>query len=1417
MIRSACARCGQPFEGPELSDQQASCRFCAAAAPETSTLPPAPREEEATVPPADDPFQTVPPAGAVNDQPPEDDRAPPGYEVLAELGRGGMGVVYKARQVALNRVVALKMILSGAHAGADDLTRFRTEAEAIARLQHPGIVQVFEIGQHDGKPFFSLEFCPAGSLDRRLAGTPLEAREAARLVKTLAEAMQAAHRANVIHRDLKPANVLLSADGTPKVTDFGLAKKLDEAGQTQTGAVMGTPSYMAPEQAEGKKDIGPLVDVYALGAILYDCLTGRPPFKAATSFDTILQVVSEEPVSPARLNAKVPRDLETVCLKCLAKDPGKRYAGVQALAEDLGRFLAGEPIQARPVGALERSWRWCRRNPALAGALAAVAASLVAGITVASAFAVQADRERGKAEEKAEAEERAKNKARESENKARESEEKAKRQKAAAEAARDDLEKSNDRLVTSVARGLLRPLGLTSPRSYEHQVPLTDPEIEALWELGETKEDNLRFRFIEEAVRAPVTARQLRNRARLALQAAIGLDARRRARVDQILFDRLTTREVPEDLKIDLALGPLAVVGSSEKARQVTAFLTQIASRPLDPSFRYSLEQGLKAEAALLEAKDAKEVAVALLQAMTRTTSTSVQGSLAQGLAAVAARLEPKEAVATLARGMCSTLEVNNADVLARGLVDAAARLEPKDAKVVATTLLQVRSKMIGYFHSQEGIGRGLAAVAARLEQKDARELAATLQRAISKDAQGDHWRYPLMPLARGLAAAAARLEPEEATAVCAPVVATLAQAMTNEATDASTRDSLAEILAELAEHQEPEQAAAVLARALSKVKSPWELWCVAKSLAAVAKRLEPKEAAAVCGPAASTLAASVSKTTDGSQLVLLVEGLTAVAAHLEPKAAAATCSPAAATLTQSLGKTTAHLGYGERLGDILVALAERLEPKDATAFLTQTLSKPLYDSTKRALSESLAAVAARLEPMEAKKATAALLQAISQTTDPNELRWLVQGLAATAPRLGPHEAFATLLQVMDKTPNRDALASLARGVATAATCLEPKDAQKVAATLIEDLSKTGYNPRRESSVGGLVGLATRLEAKDAKEAAATLLQAMSKTSDPQTLCSQAEGLAAVAARLEAREAAALCARAAARLQLTITSTYPHSLIALARGLAAVAARLGPKEAREAAATLLRGMSKTPDSGALNSLALGLAAVAARLEAREAAALCARATTYIQPANTRKESTYFQEPPLIQGLVALVGNLEAKDAKVAAATLIQFTRRRGYFSAEAAEAWTAAAARLEPEDAKEVAATLLQAMSKELNYPEAFRQGLTPILTREAMSCRDQRPRSIAGTLGLATPLSFLAAAPAHLAPALEPQPEPLPSQMLVDLLKHPMCVGEGRRAVLDALGVRYKRTFSDQWDFVRFATERKLGLDFTTPPQRPR
>ena len=449
--------------------------------PETllSATPPAPQSAVETLPPPAPPSGA--PAETLSHEPtPPDvlaeryrDRGPatrdsdvrrldvPGYELLGELGRGGMGVVYKARQVRLNRTVALKMILGSAHVNDESLARFQREAEAVAKVQHPNIVQIYEIGDHDGLPFFSLEFVEGGSLDRLVSGEPFPSRDVAGLVETIARAMHFAHERGIIHRDLKPANILLArsttssgamlsalrehggapaqawppkaeamapaatppraqaelstipeqprtapadspsvrpdsrpslADFVPKITDFGLAKQLEgDATATRSGAVMGTPSYMAPEQAAGRtREIGPLADVYALGAILYNLLTGRPPFRAESVMDTLRLVIESDPISPRLLNPTLDRDLETICLKCLEKDPQRRYPSALDLASELLLYRTGMPIQARPISAPARLWRQCKRRPLVSSLAALLVLSLLTGIAVSSYFAVKA-------------------------------------------------------------------------------------------------------------------------------------------------------------------------------------------------------------------------------------------------------------------------------------------------------------------------------------------------------------------------------------------------------------------------------------------------------------------------------------------------------------------------------------------------------------------------------------------------------------------------------------------------------------------------------------------------------------------------------------------------------------------------------------------------------------------------------------------------------------------------------------------------------------------------------------------------------------------------------------------------------------------------------------------------------------------
>jgi tetratricopeptide (TPR) repeat protein/predicted Ser/Thr protein kinase len=322
----------------------------------------------------------------------------PDCELLEELGRGGAGVVFKAQQPNLGRMVAVKMLVSGVHAGAAERQRFQAEARAAARLQHPNIVRIYQVGEVEDRPYLVMEYLAGGPLSARLRGTPRPAREAAELLRTLARAVHCAHEQGILHRDLKPGNVLLERDGTPKIADFGLAKHFDPealrreegaeekpsdvAGLTETGQVLGTPSYMAPEQARGAiRELKPAADVYALGAILYELLTGRPPFRGVSAMEILLGVLNEEPLPPRRLEPGVPRDLETICLKCLEKRPQARYTSAAELADDLDRFLAGEPIRARPVSRLGRTIKWARRRPAEAALLtvSAVALAIIVG------------------------------------------------------------------------------------------------------------------------------------------------------------------------------------------------------------------------------------------------------------------------------------------------------------------------------------------------------------------------------------------------------------------------------------------------------------------------------------------------------------------------------------------------------------------------------------------------------------------------------------------------------------------------------------------------------------------------------------------------------------------------------------------------------------------------------------------------------------------------------------------------------------------------------------------------------------------------------------------------------------------------------------------------------------------------------
>jgi tRNA A-37 threonylcarbamoyl transferase component Bud32 len=850
--------------------------------------------------------------------------AVPGYEILRELGRGGMGVVYQARQLRLNRLVALKMVLAGAHARPEDLLRFLAEAEAVAQLQHPHIVQIYEASQHAGLPFFALEFLEGGSLAQKLQGSPLPAQEAAQLVERLARAMQAAHERGIIHRDLKPANVLLDQAGRPKITDFGLAKRVDAGtGLTRTGAIMGTPSYMAPEQAAGQgKEVGVAGDVYALGAILYELLTGRPPFKAATPLETVRQVLEEEPVSPRRLQPGLARDLETICLTCLHKEPGRRYPSALALAEDLRRYRQGEPITARPVGSVGRFARWCRRNPVVAGLTGAVAVSLMAGTTISTYFAIEA-RQRATIE-------------------------RAERERA--RAAEDDLEQA-------LARSLVRPLDpglvpLVDAVDAEGKV-LSTPEIEALWELAGTANERLRRRFLEEALRNESTSKQLGNRAEWFVHAAVGMDRRRRTWAEQLFTEGMKdpNKSLRHRTEIAWVCLELAEWGSpiQQASTEVISQGWAAEKKPdLQANWRRILLQRFKRIAP-------NHAARLLIQALRTPGSTTQEndsadcGQLAVGLAAVAGRLEPAEAAhvcTEAAQFLIQKLGQKQTSYarrhLAEGLAEVTAWMEPGEA----TRLLM---QALGQENGSAQCGQlavGLATVARRLEPAGAAractEAARLLIQALKEEQNAD----ACPELARGLAAVAGRLERAEAARVCAEAARLLLQALAR-SQNWYARGYLAVGLAWVTEWLEPAEATRFLMQALAEEREYYFF----RRLAALQEKIEARDLAIqeqyyyVCSRWA--------------------QGSAAVAWRLKRAEVAPVCAEAAQEFLQALGQKQTSLAR-MNLANSLVSVTEWLEPAEATRFLLQALRQEKDGVARLELAKGLAAVAGSLEPAAA-------------------------------------------------------------------------------------------------------------------------------------------------------------------------------------------------------------------------------------------------------------------------------------------------------------------------------------------------------------------------------------------------------------------------------------------------------------------
>jgi serine/threonine-protein kinase len=747
------------------------------------------------------------------------------YELLEEVARGGMGIVYKARQVSLNRLVALKMILAGSFASSRDIQRFRTEAEAAANLDHPHIVPIYEVGEHDGQQYYSMKFVEGTSL----AGHPRgEIRAEVAGLVDVACAVHHAHQRAVLHRDLKPSNVLVDSRGTRLVADFGLAKRLaaGDGSFTETGQVLGTPKYMAPEQAAGRKDLTVAADVYSLGVILYERLTGQTPFTGDNALTLLRQARESEPPRPSSIRPGLDRDLETVVLKCLEKEPSRRYPSAEALADDLDRWLRGEPIHARPVGRLEKTWLWARRNPAVATAGTLAVAGLVAVAILSSIAAYQADA-RARAERQ--------------------------RLLIAQRAAQEEV-KARERYERTLARSLARPLNSEPVESTRGGMGasrvayLSEPELKALWELSEIEDQRFSLRFLDEATRDPSAARQLCARAEPALIAAFGLNWSGRDAAAKLLADRLHDPLVATiEHRADVACLALELEDQADPALRAFAVIDAAIARQPRVG-RAEWEHYRKLELTLLKAEVA---ATRLAERWARDPGT------------ISWRSDPYNTSLDDLTEITKRLEPSQANQVAQILLNALAHHEDLDA--------QIR------------LAEALVSVASRLAPSDAELLCSSAAQAIntslSRRAEYPYGSSIVEKLAERMTSAGA-------ARALGGTVRILNDLLARE-DDAIARGNLARDLARLANRIEPAEAARVCGRTTEVLVNRIEVAsnlhdCL--SLAQVARLLPSADAAAVCGRGSRAVVRAIKSEADESARKALASGLACLLIRLKPE-----------------------------------------------------------------------------------------------------------------------------------------------------------------------------------------------------------------------------------------------------------------------------------------------------------------------------------------------------------------------------------------------------------------------------------------------------------------------------------------------------------------------------------------------------
>jgi tRNA A-37 threonylcarbamoyl transferase component Bud32 len=993
------------------------------------------------------------------------------YELLEEIARGGMGVVYKARQASLNRIVALKMILKGMLATPIDVARFRAEAESAAALDHPHIVPIYEVGEHVGQQYFAMRYVEGTTLAR--APRQSARAEVARLLD-VARAVHFAHQRGILHRDLKPSNVLIDPAGTAFVTDFGLAKRTGaDSSLTETGQPLGTPRYMAPEQAAGRKDLTVGVDVYSLGVILYERLTGRPPFMGDNLMEVLRQVREVDPPRPSSIFPEVNRDLETICLKCLEKDPGRRYASAEALAEDLEHWLKGEPITARPVGRLERAWLWSRRNPALATAGGLAVAGLVAACVFSIAFALQsralARTERDRRE--------------------------------IADKAMKESDTARDRLEQTFARSLVRPL---NPEG--NTETLTDPEFVALWELAESADDQLRLRFLDEATRDSMTTRQLQAKSEPALIAALGLDQAKSDQAIRLLAGRLHESAIPQEQRADVALVALQLADRpGPDTREWTEMIGQsMGDHLLRPDWNNLLAN----------AAHRMEPHVAC-QVLTSALEHEGDESLAIALVAVADSIEPAEAAKFLSdafeyvkdkdklrprRGMW--VQLRPQATLVSSLVLVASRLDSAEAAKVCAPL--TRSLAAALEKETDAAVRSawcldLTRLASRMNPAEAAKVCAPLTRSLAAALGKETDAAARRSWCLDLTTVASRMDPVEAAEVCGHAARVLSADLEKEK-DQNARGSIIYGLSSLSvrlTHEEAIKTVRLIARNMQDAYSY-------ESYDLLTLEMDPADASRV----AHVLVAAIGQETDANARWWLAAGLALGAAQMEPKECARICGPIFPELvrafTRKMHSSVLNDNYNGYLTDGLKATSvdlDRLRAGQAARVIVDAFNREPEASMRYSLAAGLASLGERIPAAQAAKVAQVLITAIEREKDGDTFSRVTSTLASLAGRLAPAEAS----QVLERAAQA-VFAEADRG---------------------DTWGSINHNSRVALTLGSL---AERMNATDAARVcdrvARTLIARMKKQEDDSSLIMDASDLEYVVRRMDPVAADRLCEEA---------------------------------------------------------------------------------------------------------------------------------------------------------------------------------------------------------------------------------------------------------------------------------------------------